>query len=200
MVELMGLLTKGFLMNRKEFLEAACAWGVCSCAVFSQSAQAEEQADATQAELGNLKWKLDFVTQRFAKLVALMNETLDESTLAGLFESMGRECAKGFKQEFEPFKGDPEGFLKSIQQKWVQSARWDESTGTVRVVDKAKHCTCAFVNEKIMSSQFCHCSVGWQKEAYETVLGRPVDVEIEESILKGHKRCVFCIKLQDEKA
>ncbi len=183
-------------MNRKEFLESACGWGLCSCAVFAQPAQAAEGDDAAATELGTLKWKLDFMTHRFAKLVAVMSETLDEATLAGLFEAMGRECAKGFKHEFEPFKGDPEGFLKSVQQKWVESATWDESTGTVHVVDRSTNCTCPFVDEQKMFGHFCHCTIGWQKEAYEAVLGKPVDVEVEESILRGSKRCVFCIKVK----
>lgn len=184
-------------MNRKEFLEAACAWGVCSCALFSKPAQGAEESDPAQAQIGQLKWKLDFVTKRFAKLVALLHETLDESTLAQIFESMGRACAKEFKHEFEPFKGNPSGFLESIQQKWVKSATWDQSAGTVRIIDKAKHCTCAFVDEKLTPGHFCHCTIGWQKQAYETVFGQPVSVELEESILRGGEKCVFCIRLKD---
>ena len=30
---------------------------------------------------------------------------------------------------------------------------------------------------------YCHCSVGWYKQLFETVLGRPVDVEITQSII-----------------
>jgi hypothetical protein len=38
---------------------------------------------------------------------------------------------------------------------------------------------------------FCDCTLGWQEEAYSEILGRPVKAELEESILRGGKRCVY---------
>lgn len=40
---------------------------------------------------------------------------------------------------------------------------------------------------------YCHCSVGWYKQLFETALGRPVDVEITQSIICGAKTCEFVI-------
>ena len=34
------------------------------------------------------------------------------------------------------------------------------------------------------------------KQTYETILGRKVDVELTESVLRGSKRCVFKIHVQ----
>ena len=186
-------------MDRKEFIEAAGVFGICSCALFANPVLAEEISDPKQAEIDHLKWKLNFVSKRFAKLVTLLYEKLEEKELAEIFETMGRACAKEFKHEIEPFKGNPEGFLESIQNKWVKSATWDKDAGTVRIVDKAKECTCAFVDAKITPGHFCHCTIGWQKQAYETVFGQPVSVKLEESILRGGKKCAFCIKLEGTK-
>jgi len=36
-------------------------------------------------------------------------------------------------------------------------------------------------------------ALGWQVEAYSTILERPVTAELEESILRGGKRCVYRI-------
>jgi predicted hydrocarbon binding protein len=38
-----------------------------------------------------------------------------------------------------------------------------------------------------------NCILGWQKAAFSTVLGKPVTVEIEESVLRGGSRCSFRI-------
>ncbi len=40
---------------------------------------------------------------------------------------------------------------------------------------------------------YCYCSVGWYKQLFETALGRPVNVEITQSIISGAKTCEFVI-------
>jgi predicted ArsR family transcriptional regulator len=40
---------------------------------------------------------------------------------------------------------------------------------------------------------YCYCSVGWYKQLFETALGKPVDVEITQSIISGAKTCEFII-------
>jgi hypothetical protein len=34
------------------------------------------------------------------------------------------------------------------------------------------------------TAEFCDCSLGWTQAAFSTVLGKPVTVEIEESVLR----------------
>jgi predicted hydrocarbon binding protein len=37
--------------------------------------------------------------------------------------------------------------------------------------------------------------LGWQKQTYSAILGKPVEAELEESILRGSGRCVFRIQV-----
>lgn len=46
-----------------------------------------------------------------------------------------------------------------------------------------------------LSPTFCWCSVGYVKEMHERVFGRPVNVELTESVLGGASRCRFRITL-----
>ena len=46
---------------------------------------------------------------------------------------------------------------------------------------------------KVISPTFCWCSVGYVKEMHDRIFGRPVKVELIESILMGHPRCRFRI-------
>lgn len=58
------------------------------------------------------------------------------------------------------------------------------------------HCYCGQVKhtkESFVNTTYCHCSVGWYKQLFETALGRPVDVEITQSIISGAKTCEFVI-------
>jgi predicted hydrocarbon binding protein len=46
-----------------------------------------------------------------------------------------------------------------------------------------------------LSATYCTCSRGWAKALFEEALGRPVEVIMEESIVKGDKQCKFRIVL-----
>ncbi len=178
-------------MTRDEFLK--CTVGMCSCAAYAMLPQSVAMAESENPEMDALKWKVDASKKRFAKLVGILNDTLDEPTRKNVFERLGRACAQDYRNLTDEYKGNVKGFLDLIQQKWVEKAEYDEKAGTIRIVDKSKTCTCPLVKESLTPSTFCDCTLGWQKETYSALLGKPVEVELEESILRGGKRCVFRI-------
>ena len=179
-------------MKREEFIKSALKLGVCSCVgsvlATSGAAFAEEKPNE---EVESLKWKIDFMRKRFAKLVSIIDSNVDQATRQKIFEGMGRECARQFMDLTGKYRGDPRGFLEEIQRRWAKSAKYDEAAGSIRVVDKSDRCTCAFVDERLTPSAFCDCTLGWQKETYSMILGEPVDAELEESVLRGGRRCIF---------
>lgn len=186
-------------MDRRNLLKSVCGISLCSCcAALAQANQDTEQANQPDKDSGRLRYETDFMRKRFASLVQTMSETLDEKTMCSIFEAMGRKCAREFNNVIAPYKGRPEAFLESIQKQWVESARFDKEAGTIRIVDKSATCTCPFVDKKMTPSAFCNCTIGWQKQAYETVFEKKVDVKIEESILKGGKQCIFKIDIKNE--
>ena len=180
-------------MKRDEFLK--CTVGMCSCAAYAMLPQSVSFAQSGNPEMDALKWKVDAGQKRFAKLVKVLNDTLDEPTRKRVFESLGRFCAQDSRYLTDQYKGNVQGFLDLIQQKWVEKAEYDEKAGTIRIVDKSKTCTCPLVQESLTPSTFCDCTLGWQKETYSALLGKPVEAELEESLLRGGKRCVFRIRV-----
>jgi predicted hydrocarbon binding protein len=176
-------------MKRDEFFRTMCSMGLCSFA--GMTMMAEEAQPSSNPEVNDLKWKLDFVRKRFAKLVGILDANLDETTRNKVFESLGRECARMFIDITGPYKGQPREFLAEIKKRWAKETEYDEATGRIRVVDKSDRCTCALVDEKLTPPAFCNCTLGWQKETYAMILGQPVEAELEESVLRGGKRCVF---------
>lgn len=50
-------------------------------------------------------------------------------------------------------------------------------------------CTCPMVREGVRDPYLCHCTVGYTKNLFETLLGRPVRVNLLESILGGDRVC-----------
>jgi len=142
-------------MTRDEFIKTLCTLGTCSCAALILGAEDPARGEEKRNEdIEALKWKLDFMRKRFAKLVGILSDNLDERTRKKVFESMGRECAKLFMDLTGKFKGDPRGFLAEIQKRWAKSAEYDAAAGRIRVVDKSDHCTCAFVDEQFTPPAF----------------------------------------------
>jgi predicted hydrocarbon binding protein len=187
-------------MNRKEFLKnctvAFCTAGLC-CAGGAKAEAAEQPAEACDPnQLNAAKDKIDAGQLRFAKLVEEIDKTLDEPGRKRMFNGLGRQCAATFRPTLiDRYKGDLRGFLKKGLSLWMAEAVYDEAAGTIRIVDKSPSCTCPLVKVGTTPPSFCDCTLGWQEEAYSTILGRPVHAELEESILRGGKRCVFRIKV-----
>jgi predicted hydrocarbon binding protein len=98
---------------------------------------------------------------------------------------------------YDKYKNDIRGFLVAIQASngWVEKAEYNEKTGTIRIVDRSKNCTCPLVEKGLTPSDQCECTLGWQKQTYSAILGKPVEAELEESILRGGSRCVFRIQV-----
>ena len=184
-------------MTRSEFMKC-CALGMCSCAALPALLAEPAVAQSVDSEAGRLKQQLDAVQIRYAKLVNILNHDLDEPTRKKIFESLGRECARQFRSvTYEKYKGDIRGFLAHIQKPegWVETAEYDEKAGTIRIVDRLRKCSCPLVRQDLTPPAQCDCTLGWQRETYSAILGKPVVAELEESILRGGKRCVFRIRV-----
>jgi predicted hydrocarbon binding protein len=135
---------------------------------------------------------------KYAMFIEVLGRELDPATRQRLLRALGRECAIQYRGvTFEKYKGDIKGFLKAVQEPsgWVEKAEYDELAGTIRIIDKQRRCSCPLVSQSRTPADQCDCTLGWQKETYSRILGRPVEAQIEESILRGGKRCVYLIKI-----
>jgi hypothetical protein len=177
-------------MDRKEFLKSACGLGVCGC-VLSLFDPPEALAGMA-AEVPDQR--LAFARHQVAKMVGFMAADTTAPACARILENTGRECAKlgGLSVKF---KGDPEGYFAAGRKNWGTDFSWDKEKGIVTVAVAEGECSCPLVDSTRTPPFFCNCSVGYQKESFETVFGRPVRASLKESKLGGSKRCVFEITL-----
>ena len=67
--------------------------------------------------------------------------------------------------------------------------------GKVRVAGKPGPCACPLTKAGRTPADFCRCSIGWNEAAFSTVVGKPVRIELEESVLRGDPRCSFRITI-----
>jgi effector-binding domain-containing protein len=80
---------------------------------------------------------------------------------------------------------DPEGYA---QAKTVEEKR-------------RSYCFCPIIRgnlDKGMPVTYCYCGSGWYRQQWETATGKPVRVEVLESILKGDDICRFAVHLAED--
>jgi len=130
-------------------------------------------------------------------LIAGLDQYVEEGTRAKVLEQCGRQCQS-------------QRFVEKARNIYRRSKDMDEFLGRFGKIYEHLHieggnvyvaypkCYCSFVN-KIPSGQlsatYCNCSRGWAKELFERALGRPVEVVMEKSIVKGDDQCKFRIVL-----
>jgi len=185
-------------MDRRELLKQTCGMGLCACAgstLMVQACPAAQESEDTDRQLRRLQWWQDHTKRQMARLWKLLEPHLDEKTRQGIIEQLGRNCAStlGWAKEF---KGNAEGFFRRMQETQGEQILFDQEKGIITVTTPERDCVCGLVNSKITPAYFCQCSIGWQKETYETLLGKKVDVELKESVLRGSKRCVFKVHVK----
>ena len=180
-------------MDRKDFFKNICKYSACGCAGMMLFSPANLLANGDAPEEKKEDGRIGFMQNRIAKLIECMNSELDKETLTALLENMGRHCAKENSENYVKFKGDLNGYLKSIE-KWVEKAEHDEEKGIVKLIGKKNNsCFCPFVDISKMPKEFCNCTKGWNKETYEAIIGKKVDVKIDTTVLWGDERCGFTI-------
>lgn len=79
---------------------------------------------------------------------------------------------------------DPERYLQATDEGERRS--WYCHCGLVRAAIRAG---------ETISRTHCYCGAGWPKQLWEGILGRPVQVEIRRSVLRGDDCCSFAIHL-----
>jgi hypothetical protein len=138
--------------------------------------------------------RLAFARYQIAKMVGFMAADTTAPACAQILQNTGRECAKlgGLAAKF---KGDPEGYFATAKKNWGTEFSWDKEKGIITIAVAEGECTCPLVDIKRTPAYFCNCSVGYQKESFENVFGRPVKATLKESKLGGSKRCVFEVTL-----
>ena len=201
-------------MNRKEFLTSVglCGASGCSCilggraaSLFAQESKAETPP---QAKKPRSQERIEFAEKWVTRFFDVFDANLDPETRKKLMMANGRACflqwIKETGQQIKPVTLERFAY-------WVKSNvkddtyRIDGSTIYMQYTSAAETgqpskegaCLCPFIESKPagLSPTYCLCSVGYVKVMHEMRFGRPVEVELLDSVLKGGKRCKFKITL-----
>ena len=196
-------------IKRKEFLATLGRAGACACAAAAgMTAALAGQSAATKPgdkTVERAAKRMEFGDGWVRRFFEVIDRTLDEPTRRRLMMANGKSCYAAYagppKQQpgpdaLEKFKawvaekGKERGYAiegNVITSEFLGSAETGQAS-------PENICLCPMVEAQKpgqISPTYCLCSVGYVKELHERILGRPVEVELVDSVLRGGKRCKF---------
>ena len=129
--------------------------------------------------------------------ISALEKQVDEKERVSILESCGRACARHGRVVADAKAIRNSGkkideLLDKLSHETSGLVEWRKENETVHLV--YKKCFCPLRREGFVSvPNFCSCSVGWIKEVFETASGRPVRVELEQTIGRGDPVCKFIV-------
>lgn len=197
-------------LTRKEFLSTVGKAGGCACAAAAGMGTALAGQTTAPTKPGDKSVeraakRMEFADGWLRRFFETMDQTLDERDRRRLMTANGRAC---FAAYAGPPKQKPAPDAVAKFMAWVGEKGKERGYGldgnvvTFEFVGSAETgqaspesvCLCPVAEAQKsgqLSPTYCICSVGYVKELHERMLGRPVEVELADSVLRGGKRCKF---------
>lgn len=148
--------------------------------------------------------ELDEKTRILKRINAVLNsiikglEKVDLETRKKIMELCGEACAREdgdleIAKRIAEETTDEEEILTRVNKEIPWCGIWTLKDNTVQCT--CVKCGCPLVKHKVvnLTGTFCLCSRGWVKKIFETLLKKPVNVELEKSIGLGDKLCKFVV-------
>jgi len=198
-------------MERRKFLGSMgiCSLGAGLCSLLSLPSADQTQETNTQLLGHSCQERIEFAEAWLKNFMRVLDEKVDEQTRSRIMEANGIACAlnylKSIGREIKPvpFEEWVARVMKQGRSEAIQiegNVIYYKYLKNYQGLDAPEgFCLCPFVESKPegLSSTYCHCSVGYIKELFGQTFGRPVKVELLESVLRGGKRCEFKIELAE---
>jgi len=140
-----------------------------------------------------------------------LDAAVDEKTRVRIMQTCGYNCARKNHKVIERAVarrkkyGSIDEFLEAEQQKPTKGTRLARDGSilyqfyTPQAFTRPMRCYCGLFRElpkeDTVSITYCNCSKGFVEKYWESVLDRPVEVDILQSAISGAKECKFAIYL-----
>ncbi len=142
---------------------------------------------------------VDKTEKWISTMINALDDYVDEKTRVSMLEQCGRQCQsaafiKKAKAIYQKSTGIND-FLDNFSKVYTHLHR----KGNVVYIVYPR-CYCTQVNnipKGELSGTYCNCSMGWAKALFEGATGKPVEVMMEKTIIKGDSECKFRIDFLD---
>lgn len=181
-------------MDRKEFTQKLIALGACPIAMMNFGGLEKLAGQDDNQVNQQLKADKEFIQQWLTDLLDSIEKNLDRETQVKLVEACGKSCFSRhkFKTDIaEKGKGDIDKLIEAYKENF---GVWREGNEVhVRYGKVSKKCYCPAANYRPAKPNelHCECTRMTHQSIFETALGRPIKVDIVETLRRGGVTCHF---------
>jgi hypothetical protein len=184
------------MITRKAFLYRSAAAVAGCCAVCTSGAAGQAQAQAPPP--APVDREKQFVQNWLSDLMEAIDREPDESTKVRLVGACGRACVERheFKRNWSvQGRGDVDKLIAALRanfEVWRDGALVHVRYGAV---SKGCYCPAARYRPPKPNDVHCYCSRASHEAVWAAALGRPVRVDLVESVRRGGRTCHFAVHL-----
>jgi hypothetical protein len=172
-------------MKRKHFVQLAGA--LVTLGAGKSSSQEPSAQAAERWQKMHQAW--------ISSLMESLDTNVDEPTRARLMLAQGRACARrSMVKTAQACKGDMDKLVATMA-KHVGQDNCRREGNVVHLRYPKCYCPIVAAGPERLSRTWCECSRGWVHEVFETVAGKPLEVELTHSVKRGDYDCRFVIRL-----
>jgi len=177
-------------MDRKEFFRTAAkgTLGCCALALLEDAAPAQTEKPPEKDP------EKDFTKNWMEDLFDSMYQELDEPTRVKVMAGCGRGCFRRFqfKQDIaQQGKGSVDALIQAYKKNFEVWREGDLVHVRYGAVSKQCYCPAARYHPVRPHDMHCECTRATHQTVFETALGRPIKVEIVDSLRRGGPTCHF---------
>lgn len=198
-------------MERRKFISSSLKAGFLSCAAGCfEATHCLTEFIESDKKGSSCEKKYEFSQIWIKRFMDNLGNSFDKEEAENLMELNGKTCFLGSLEHRKIKKEEiaavsPEDLAAGINSYAGEEAasingnvinfRYVNNPEGLKVEDG--FCLCPFVESgpEGLSPLYCHCSVGYVKEMFETYLKKNVAVELLSSLKRGDKTCSFRITI-----
>ncbi|MCP4218758.1 MAG: hypothetical protein GY765_29270 [bacterium] len=193
-------------MNRKEFFKKALKAGMCCAGGMIALGSGQEQLNGEMSadvkkQIDKIKGNKNFVENWLVDLLNAMDEQLDEPAKLKLISACGHGCFKRHKFKSDlavEGKGDVEKLIKAVSKRFGLKREGNKIHIGFGAGPEGCWCPVLRDNKSNLHTFHCNCTRATHQAIWETALGRPIKVDIVETIRRGGKNCRFIVHLPED--
>jgi hypothetical protein len=183
-------------MNRAAFIQTSSRLACASCAALILGPRAAatvaaptETVTPVDEALKQARYENEFTKNWMTDLFEAIDTEVDPAVQLKLMRACGRGCYRRhqFKQDIAASgRGDPEKLLSAYRKNFGI-----EREGDLVHIRYGDHCYCPAAKNRPARPHdlHCECTRFTHETIFSAALGRPIQVELVESIRRGGKTC-----------
>ncbi len=134
-------------------------------------------------------------------VVDVLDQAVDEPTRQAIMQACGRQCIGASildkARKLAKAASDLDDLLARLNQSHLGGGHLRREGNVIHAMYERCYCGSVSQTKEPFSATYCYCSCGWYRQLFETLLERPVEVELLGSVIQGDENCRFKIMMGD---